>query len=66
MSKKKKISYLTERISYDIEVVNVLLEIISSDRTENILEIQILAGLALCKGKQIDKKNEKIAKILRG
>lgn len=64
MSKKKKISYLTERMSYDIEVVNVLLEIIASDRTENVIEVQILAGLALCKGKQIDKNNYKIGKIL--
>lgn len=64
MSKKKKIAYLTERISYDIEAVNVLLEMIASDRTENLIEVQILAGLALLKSKEIDKNNDKIDTIL--
>ena len=66
MSKKREISYLNERISWDIETVNVLLEIIADDRVENLMEAQVLASLALFKGRQIDKKNEKIDRILLG
>ena len=65
MGKKRKISYLIERISWDIETVNVLLEIITTDRVENLMEAQVLANLALFKGRQIDIKNEKIGKILK-
>ena len=64
MSKKRKVSYLSERISWDIETINILLEIITTDRVENLIEAQVLADLALFKSKQIDRKNEKIGKIL--
>lgn len=42
MSKKRKISYLREKIMCDIEKVNVLLEIITSYRTETHTEAVIL------------------------
>lgn len=64
MNKKHKISYLRERIMCDIEKVNLLLEIIASDRIEDLREAYILASIALFKGKQISKNNEKIGKIL--
>ena len=64
MNKKRKISYLRERIMCDIEKINVLLELITSYRAETHKEAVILARLALSKSKQIDKNNEKIGKIL--
>lgn len=64
MSKKYKISYLRERIMCDVEKVNLLLEIITSYRTETPTEAVILANLALAKSKNIRKNNEKIGKIL--
>ena len=64
MSKKRKISYLREMIMCDIEKVNLLLEIIASDKVDSTLETYILASIALEKGKRIDKNTEKIGKIL--
>jgi hypothetical protein len=66
MSKKRQISYLREKIMCDIEKVNVLLEIITSYRTETYKEAVILARLALAKSRNISKNNEKIGKILGG
>lgn len=64
MSKKHKIIYLRNKIMIDIEKVTLLLDIIASDRVENLKETSILANIALFKSKQISKNNEKIGKIL--
>lgn len=64
MSKEKKLYNLRERIMCDIEKINVLLEIITSYRTETHKEAIILARLALAKSRNIGKNNEKIGKIL--
>lgn len=64
MKKKRKIYYLKGRIMQDIEKVNLILDIIASDRVENLKETSILASIALFKGRQISKNNEKIGKIL--
>ncbi len=64
MGKKHKISYLRDKIMIDIEKVNLLLNILASDRVENLNEASILASIALGKGKQISKNNEKLANLL--
>lgn len=64
MSKKRKISYLRDRIMVDIEKISLLLDIIASNRTENLKESSILANIALSKSKQISRNNEKIGKIM--
>ena len=64
MSKKRKIRYLRDRIMVDIEQINLLLDIIASDKVENLKESSILASIALGKGEQIVKNNEKIGKLL--
>ena len=55
MGKKHKISYLRDKIMIDIEKVNLLLNILASDRVENLNEASILASIALGKGKQSAK-----------
>jgi hypothetical protein len=64
MGKKRKIIYLRDRIMIDIEKINLLLDFIASNRIETINEASILASIALDKGKQISKNNEKIGKFL--
>jgi hypothetical protein len=64
MSKKHKISYLRSKIMTDIEQVNLLLNFITSYKTETLAEAAILANIALVKGKNISRNNEKIGKIL--
>lgn len=64
MSKKRKISYLREKIMIDIQDVNLLLDLITSYRIDTFAEVIILANIALEKGKQINKNNKKIGKIL--
>lgn len=64
MNKKQKIYYLRNKIMCDVEKLNVLLEIITSNRAGTYNEAVILASLALAKSKQIDRNNEKIGKIL--
>lgn len=64
MSKKYKISYLREKIMVDIQDINLLLDLITSYRVETFAEVLTLANIALSKGKQINKNNEKIGKIL--
>lgn len=64
MSKKHKISYLREKIMVDIQDINLLLDLITSYRVETFAEVLTLANIALSKGKQINKNNEKIGKIL--
>jgi len=65
MSKKHKISYLRSRIMVDNESIELLLDIIASDKLENLNEASVLAGLALNISKQIRKNNEKIGIMLR-
>ncbi len=65
MSRKCKISYLRSRIMVDIEYVNTILDVIVSDRLENKKEVMLLAEIALGKGKNIDRNNQKIGKILK-
>jgi hypothetical protein len=49
----------------DIEQVNLLLNFITSYKIETLSEAAILASIALAKGKNINKNNEKIGKILK-
>ena len=65
MGKRRKIFYLRNRIMIDVEQINLLLDIIASDRVENLNESSILASIALGKGKQISKNNEKMGKLLK-
>lgn len=65
MGKKREISYLRDRIMIDIDYVNTFLEFIASDRLETMKEIMLFANIALAKGKNIDKNNRKIGKILK-
>lgn len=65
MGKKREISYLRDRIMIDIDYVNTFLEFIVSDRLETMKEIMLFANIALAKGKNIDKNNRKIGKILK-
>ncbi len=65
MGKRRKIFYLRNRIMIDVEQINLLLYIIASDRVENLNESSILANIALKKGKQISKNNEKMGKLLK-
>ena len=48
----------------DIEQVNLLLNFITSYKTETLTEAAIFADIALAKAKKISKNNEKIGKIL--
>jgi len=64
MSKKRELYYLRSRIMIDIEQINLLLDYISTFKTETLAEASILASIALAKGKSIGKNNEKISKIL--
>lgn len=65
MNKKRKIYYLRNRIMIDIEYVNTIFDVIVSDRLENKKEIMLLAEIALGKGKNIDRNNQKMGKILK-
>ena len=65
MSRKKQLCYLRSKIMADIEQVNLLLDFITSYKTETLSEAAILASIALAKGKKISKNNEKIGKILK-
>lgn len=65
MSKKSKLYYLKSKIMTEIEQVNLLLDFISSYRTTTLTEAAILANIALLKGKNISKNNEKIGLILK-
>jgi hypothetical protein len=49
----------------DIEQVNLLLNFITSYKTETLTEAVILANIALGKGRNISKNNEKLGKILK-
>jgi len=64
MSKKRELYYLRSRIMIDIEQITLLLNFISSNKTETLVEASILANIALAKSKNICKNNEKIGKIL--
>lgn len=64
MSRKRKISYLREKIMIDIQDINLLLDLIVSYRVETFAEAMTLANMALAKGKRIDQNNRKIGKIL--
>lgn len=64
MGKKGKIIYLSEQIGIDIYYINILLNLITSCKTETMAEAMTLAEIALQKGKRIDINNEKIGKIL--
>lgn len=64
MSKKRKISYLREKIMVDIHDINLLLDLITSYRVETFAEVVTLANIAQAKGKRIDKNNKQIGKIL--
>jgi len=64
MGKKGKVIYLSERITEDISDINLLLDLIASDKIETIAEMMTLADIALERGKRLDRNNEKIGKIL--
>lgn len=64
MGKKRKISYLNEKIGVDIYYINMLLNLITSCKIETMAEAMTLAELALEKVEKIDQNNEKIFKIL--
>ncbi|MFA6989259.1 MAG: hypothetical protein WC197_04235 [Candidatus Gastranaerophilaceae bacterium] len=65
MNKKRELYYLRSKIMTDIEQVNLLLNFITSYKIETLSEAAILASIALAKGKNINKNNEKIGKILK-
>ena len=65
MSKRQKIYYLKSQIMIDAEKINLLLQILHSEKIDSLKESYILAGIALDKCIQISKNNEKIGKILK-
>jgi len=65
MGQKRELCYLRTKIMIDMEQINLLLDFISSFRVETLAEASILASLALTKGKNISRNNEKIGKILK-
>lgn len=65
MSKKHKISYLRSRIMIDNESIELLLDIIASNKLETHNEASVLAALALNISKQIGKNNKKIGILLK-
>jgi hypothetical protein len=64
MGKRSKILRLKEKIMLDIYDINLLLNLIASDKLEKFAEIMTLADIALEKRKRICINNEKIGKIL--
>lgn len=64
MGKRSKVLYLRGKIMQDIYDVNLLLDLITSDKIEKFSDVMVLCSMALKKGKRIDKNNEKIGKIL--
>ncbi|MFA6990028.1 MAG: hypothetical protein WC197_08170 [Candidatus Gastranaerophilaceae bacterium] len=65
MNKRHELYYLRSKIMTDIEQVNLLLNFITSYKTETLTEAVILANIALGKGRNISKNNEKLGKILK-
>jgi hypothetical protein len=65
LNKKHKLCYLRSRIMTDISQINLLLDFITSYKIETLAEAAILADIALAKGKNISRNNEKIGKILK-
>lgn len=64
MNKKHQISYLRKKIMYDINDINILLDLITSYKVETFTEIMVIINIALEKGKRINKNNQKIGRIL--
>lgn len=64
MGKKGKVLRLREKIMADIGDINILLDLITSDKVETLADIMALSNIALERGKRIDINNEKIGKIL--
>lgn len=65
MGKKSKIKYLRDRIMINAEKVNVLLDIISSNRIDTVNEASVLASIAQNNINEISKNNEKIGILLK-
>lgn len=64
MGKRSKILRLREGIMIDIYDINLVLDLITSDKVEKSADVMALCGIALKKGKRIDRNNQKIGKIL--